>query len=33
MTQFSDTITYSIECLNKDGGKVMKVGMQGKHLL
>ena len=31
MTQFSETITFTIECPNKDDGKVMKFGMQGKH--
>ena len=31
MTEFSETITYTIECPKGDGGKVIKVGMQGKH--
>ncbi len=31
MTQFSKTITYTIDCPNKDGGKVIKAGMQGYH--
>ena len=31
MTEFSKTITYTIECPNKDGGKVIKVGMRNGH--
>lgn len=31
MTDLSETIPYTIECPNKDGGKVIKVGIQGDH--
>ncbi len=31
MTQFTETITYNIECPNKDGGKVIKVGVRNGH--
>ncbi len=31
MTEFSKTITYSIECPTGDGGNVIRVGMQGNY--